>query len=483
MHIEIDYSINQNRCLLKTDNSTLLGEIREKFSVSNKAAAYQSRFAPRRLYAVTPAGKFESGLLVDIIKEIKESAPSCNITLTREAKEILDCGFESDLIFLDNNLELRYYQEEILKNALRGGKGVCVLGTGGGKTLTIATLIHNIIEKTQGGTDFRCLLLVPDRGLVQQTYSDFVEYNVPFTFCRWTSQYKLETDVNVVIASNQIVQSQFEQQSWIEHVDLVVIDEAHKIKHKNKIGKLISKIYTNNKYGFTGTLPEEQLDRWSIIGKTGQVYYEKGSNELREEGFLTSAEVKVVKIEYKKKPKTYFKDDEFTSTARYKAELDFLYESEYRNKVIKQISGNFKNNILILVNHISHGELLLDILNNIPNREVYFVQGSVDVDDREKIKKSMEDNHGVICIAMSSIFSTGINIKNIHMIIFASGGKAFIRLVQSIGRGLRKHHSKEKLIIIDLADQLHYGISHLNKRLEIYKRENIPFNISTIKEP
>jgi predicted helicase len=84
---------------------------------------------------------------------------------------------------------------------------------------------------------------------------------------------------------------------------------------------------------------------------------------------------------------------------------------------------------------------------------------------------------------MSSIFSTGINIKNIHMIIFASGGKAFIRLVQSIGRGLRKHHSKEKLIIIDLADQLHYGISHLNKRLEIYKRENIPFNISTIKEP
>jgi predicted helicase len=84
---------------------------------------------------------------------------------------------------------------------------------------------------------------------------------------------------------------------------------------------------------------------------------------------------------------------------------------------------------------------------------------------------------------MSSIFSTGINIKNIHMIVFASGGKAFIRLVQSIGRGLRKHHSKNKLIIIDLADQLHYGISHLSKRLEIYRKESIPFNISTIKEP
>ena len=483
MQVEIDYSINNNRCLIKTDNSVLLNEIREKFSVPNKAAAYQSKFAPRRLYSITPAGKFESGLLSDVIKTIKESAPTCKISFTSEVKEIIDCGFSDDLIFLDNNLELRYYQEEILKNALKGGKGVCVLGTGGGKTLTIATLIHNIINKTKGGKDFRCLLLVPDRGLVQQTYSDFEEYNVPFTFCRWTSQYKLDTNVNVVIASNQIVQSQFDDHSWIEHVDLVVIDEAHKVKHKNKIGKLISKIYTNNKYGFTGTLPEEQMDRWSIIGKTGPVYYEKGSNELREEGFLTSAEVKILKIEYKKKPKTYFKDDEFTSTARYKAELDFLYESEYRNKIIKQVSSNFKNNILILVNHIAHGEILLDTLNNISDREVHFVQGSVEVDDREKIKKSMENNNGVICIAMSSIFSTGINIKNIHMIIFASGGKAFIRLVQSIGRGLRKHHSKDKLIIIDLADQLHYGISHLTKRLEIYRKENIPFNISTIKEP
>ena len=130
MQVEIDYSINNNRCLIKTDNSVLLNEVREKFSVPNKAAAYQSKFAPRRLYSITPAGKFEPGLLSDVIKTIKESAPTCKISFTSEVKEIIDCGFSDDLIFLDNNLELRYYQEEILKNALKGGRGVCVLGTG-----------------------------------------------------------------------------------------------------------------------------------------------------------------------------------------------------------------------------------------------------------------------------------------------------------------------------------------------------------------
>ena len=116
------------------------------------------------------------------------------------------------------------------------------------------------------------------------------------------------------------------------------------------------------------------------------------------------------------------------------------------------------------------------------NKKVYFVKGEVEVEERDKIKKIMETNSDVICIAMSSIFSTGINIKNIHMIMFASGGKSFIRTIQSIGRGLRLHESKNKLIIIDLADKLKYGTRHSDKRKEIYKSEKINFISTDIVE-
>ena len=116
------------------------------------------------------------------------------------------------------------------------------------------------------------------------------------------------------------------------------------------------------------------------------------------------------------------------------------------------------------------------------DKQVFFVKGEVEVEERDRIKKVMEDNSNVICIAMSSIFSTGINIKNIHMIVFAAGGKSSIRTIQSIGRGLRLHDSKDRLSIIDLADNLKYGERHVEKRKEIYTQEKIPYNISFLEE-
>jgi superfamily II DNA or RNA helicase len=482
MNITIDYSKKTSTCTLVCEDFSIIGAIRDKFSVPNKFAAFQSRFAPRKLYAMTPNGKFDPGLIVDVIESIKDYSDLIKINFSADAIDYLNSNFGSNLHTINNNLKLHYYQEDILKKALKGGRGICILGTGGGKTLTIATLIYNIHKYYKENKNFKCLLLVPDRGLVQQTYSDFIDYKVPFTFCRWTAEYKLDISVNVVIASNQILQSRFDTQDWIKYVDIVVIDECHRIKGQNKIGKLIKKIYTTHKFGFTGTLPDEKMEEWSVKGKIGPVYYEKRGSELRDEGFLTNAEVKVLRIDYKAKPKISFTDEEFTTTARYKAELDFLYNNQFRNNIIKKISGNFNNNILILVNHIRHGEILLETLSSITGREVFFVQGSVEIDERDKIKAEMEKKDNIICVAMSSIFSTGINIKNIHMIMFASGGKAFIRLVQSIGRGLRKHHTKEKLLIFDLADNLKYGEEHFTKRKEIYQKENIPFSITQINE-
>lgn len=482
MQVTFDYDKKKKLFNIESDNTALLSYIREKFSVPNKFAKFQSRFAPKRLYAITQTGQFETGLFNDVVEAIKEYSEGVDIKYTDNATQNFCKSDYSEIKSIDNNLKLYDYQKTIVKLALEYGRGICVLGTGGGKTLTIATLIYNKYINHPSPDMFKCLLLVPDRGLVQQTYNDFNEYKVPFAFSRWSGEFELDISSNVIIASNQILQSRFDDNDWVKYVDVVIVDECHKIKGKNKIGKLINKINTNNKFGFTGTLPDEKFEEWSIKGKLGPVFFEKRGDDLRSEGYLTNAEVKILKIDYKGKPKTVFTEEEFSATARYKAELDFIYDNDYRNKVIKQIARNFNNNTLILVNHIRHGELLYNILSDIEGKEVFFVQGSVSVDDRDEIKKRMENHNNIVCIAMSSIFSTGINIKNIHMIVFGSGGKAFIRLVQSIGRGLRKHAQKEKLLIIDIADNFKYGQEHYERRISIYRKEHIPFNEVNLKE-
>jgi len=115
----------------------------------------------------------------------------------------------------------------------------------------------------------------------------------------------------------------------------------------------------------------------------------------------------------------------------------------------------------------------MEYLQKVEGKKAYFIQGSVDVEEREKIKALMERETNIVVVAISAIFATGVNIKNLHNIIFASGGKSFIRTVQSIGRGLRKHDSKDKLIIFDICDQLNYGIAHCDKRKSIYDKEKI----------
>ena len=281
---------------------------------------------------------------------------------------------------------------------------------------------------------------------------------------------------NCIIANRGILQSQFESNDWIKNVDVLVVDECHTIKKSNKISKMVGKIITNNKFGLTGTLPDNKPDEWNILGKLGKVIYDKDSYELRLESYLTNVDIKIIDVSYKDKPLYVSGGNNF------KTELDFIYDNSFRNNVIANISKKFNNNSLILVNHLAHGDALYDKLSLINGKQVYFVKGEVEVEERDKIKKIMETNSNVVCIAMTSIFSTGINIKNIHMIMFASGGKSFIRTIQSIGRGLRLHESKNKLTIIDICDKLRYGIRHNDKRKEIYNSEKINYTITKIVE-
>ena len=476
--LKFDYDIKKRKAIV-IGNSDEFNALRDNFSIANPVAHIlrkRNKFIPSRNYAITPTGQFDIGLFYEIEKYLITNQ-IVNIEITDNFKSQYTVGYELNQLEFPLKLELRDYQKTIITECIKNGRGIAVLGTGGGKTLVIATLIENFKKLKH---KLKCLVIVPDIGLVEQTYKEFLEYAPTFSVSKWSGNNELNIASDVIIANSKILLSRFDENEWVKYVDLLIVDECHKINHGSEIGKIVNKIATSNKFGFTGTLPPNKLDYWSVLGKFGAVIFEKTSHELREENYLTDVEVKICHIEYKTKLK---KVKTLNTTENYMNELEFIKNNSFRQDILRQICIKFNKNILIMVNHIEHGEKLQAYLTeNIQGRDVFFIQGSVDIEDRENVKHTMENKDNIICIAMSSIFSTGVNIKNIHMIIFAAGGKALIRTVQSIGRGLRLHPTKTKLVIIDIADNLYYGMQHAEDRKEIYSKEKIKYKTYLFNE-
>jgi len=475
INLDLNTKTNRLKISCERENINQFELLREHFSVPNTNAVFIRKYrrgVPSRMYAITATGTCEAGLFFEIIKYFKKNHISYNVS--EELKKWLLIGFDnSNIIFGNYTNKLRDYQTDFLSKALEKGRGVCVVGTGGGKTLITAALIENYYKRFSTPNTFKTLVVVPNPELADQTQREFVKENVSFTSCIWTGKNDITEDVNVIVCNISILQSRFEQEDydWVQYVDLLIFDECHKNRKNNVIGKIINKIKTPHKYGFTGTLPNNLIDKWSIIGKLGPVIYEKDSYELRQEKYLTEANVIFLKLIHNNVPKLDYND-----------ELEYIFTNKFRNNIIKKLCDKLENNILILTNRLIHGDLLYEFLKQNTNKRVYYIKGEVEIDIRNEIKSIMEQHNNVICIAMNQIFSTGINVKNIHNIIFASAGKAFITIVQSIGRGLRLSDNKDILKIFDISDNFKYSLRHAEKRQHIYNKEKIKTIEKTIRE-
>ena len=483
MSLNFEWDSGRRQGLIKSES---LNQIREYFSVKNDAAKFARRFGgrfiPARKYTITPAGRFDVGLYKDILKFVTDNNVEDDINYTDTFKQHIKPGYTKH-IPLQLNLKLRDYQEDIVNRCLKVGRGTVILATAGGKTLAMASLLESIYQQYDKN-DFKAVIMVPDRGLVEQTYSDLKEYGVNFSISKWTGDDDLDLSTSVIICNLGILQSSKSDTSWVHHVDLCIIDEVHKMRQGNKINKIINKIHTPHRFGFTGTMPEELMDQWNIIGKIGPVLYEKNSASLREENYIAQVKAQIIDLKYETQPKyVLYPSEPLTPTKRYRREIDFIINSNFRNNIISKLSEKFDKNSLILIDYIEHGEILFDyIQQRCKDKKVYFIRGSVAVEDRDEIRQLMEISNDIVIIAISKIFSTGINIKNLHYIVFAGGGKAKIKTIQSIGRGLRLHKTKQELIIIDIGDDLMYGRQHLQKRIEHYNKEKICYGRRTIKE-
>jgi len=339
--IEFNYDSKKKLGIISGD---LLNNIREHFSVKNEAAVFMrryGRFMPPRTYAITPTGRFEPCLYFAIKDYIRSQQYIGEVTSSRELQDVIyparhtwhqQLDFNYDLPKL--NLPLRNYQEEIVKRCLGVGRGTIILATAGGKTLTSASLItkiYSLYNSPYNKGKFQCLFIVPDRGLVEQTYQDFVEYKVSFIVSKWTGDDDLDLSANVIVANLGIIQSKNSDLSWMENIDLLIIDEVHKCRKSNKVNDVFKIVKTPFRFGFTGTMPEDLVDQWNILGKIGPVVYERNSYDLRQENYVSNAQICILNLKHK----TILAINKQKNS--YREEIEQLTESNFRNKTI----GNF----------------------------------------------------------------------------------------------------------------------------------------------
>jgi superfamily II DNA or RNA helicase len=513
--------------------SNFTENIRAAFSVPNeskqraekqeKPTWYMSDF----LSPVSKTGRFEIGLYFDIYKWLKANKEiefEIETTKILEEKIINEYTWKHNYILSKLNLNYRPYQESSIKRLIHMGCGIVIVGTAGGKTLIMAGLIETIrnYQKTHA------LVILPAT-LIPQAYKDFITYGIPEKdILVWKGQQKYE-NMPVVIVSAETLKSSLQvcskkqpltklkwykenidgdeddyktylnelskqndakRKEWskkkkallkqLEVVDLLLVDEVHGLREDNAISKTITQINTRHKFGFTGTLPADLMDIWNIKGLLGPVVMDIGTARLRELNYVSDIRTKIFKIHYKNPPHPKINIEK--PTEAYEIEKEFLHKNEYRNKIITYVAEKVEKNILIVVNRIEHGEIIRDILKKNTNKEIYFIQGSVPNDEREELRRIMEINDNIICIAMARIFAVGVSINNLHYIMPVDSGKAKVTILQTIGRGLRLHQKKDVLIFIDIADVTPYGIRHLDERIKYYEDEEIKYEIKQLYE-
>ena len=349
--VEFDYDSAKRVGILKGEH---FEDIREHFSVKNESAKFMrryGRFLPPRTYAITPTGRFEPCLVEEIKKYLTENQITGGQIFSKDLfNEVYPArhGWHQQLDFkneiLPLKLPLRDYQEEIVKKCLFTGRGTIILATAGGKTLTSASLltkIYSIYKSPYNKNTFKCLFIVPDRGLVEQTSQDFIDYGVPFSVSKWTGDDDLNLSSEIIVANIGILQSKNSNLDWIKDIDVLIVDEVHKIRKGNEINKLFKLVKTPYRFGFTGTMPEEKLDQWNIIGKIGPVIYEKHSYDLRQDNYITGAQIQVLKLIHKLPEKDIPPIGDNTSD-KYRAEIKYLIQSQFRNKTISTLMGGLK---------------------------------------------------------------------------------------------------------------------------------------------
>ena len=380
-------------------------------------------------------------------------------------------------------LEIDDYQIDAVHKALSSGRRLLVSPTGSGKSLIIYCLIrwHQAKGRKQ-------MIVVGTTSLVEQMKSDFADYstvngwNVNDVHVIYTGKEKINSN-DIVITTWQSVYKL--PRSFFEPFHCLYGDEAHEFKAKS-LNTLFDKCPNGHvRIGTTGTLDGTKVHKLVLEGMFGSVYKVTTTRKLIDAKRLADLKIFCITLEYTEEERKATK--KFT----YQEEMGFLIANERRNKFIRNLTLDQKGNTLVLFQYVEkHGKMLYDMLMSrvdSEKRKLFFVFGGTEVADREAIRAITEKENDAIIVASYGTFSRGINIRNLHNVIFASPSKSRIRNLQSLGRGLRVSSTKSNCTLYDISDDLswkskqNYTLLHMVERIKIYNEEQHSYSTVRIK--
>lgn len=372
----------------------------------------------------------------------------------------------------------RDYQLGAFINCVRNHRALMLMPTASGKSFTIYLLSR--LYTINSASKRKFLIIVPSIGLVHQMANDLISYGAdPDTLHRITGGVTKVTDKPIIISTWQSLVNLPDE--WFNQIKTVVVDEVHEAKAKSIKGIMERMPNTKYRFGFTGTLDNVHCNRLVIEGLTGPVKRDVSTKDLIDRGDLAELRTKILTLKYT--------DEERSKVIKmdYADEMDFLVRNEARNKFIKNLTLSLDGNRLVLFQYVDkHGKILYDMLKD-AGVPCYFIHGGVDGEEREEIRNIVMKNDKAIIIASYGTFQRGVNIPNINYIIAASPTKSKVRLLQSIGRGLRLTDGKTFVGFFDIADDLSYKgkrnftLDHLFERIKEYNAEKFTYKLYEIQ--
>ena len=389
--------------------------------------------------------------------------------------------------------EARDYQIDAIHHVLKYQKALLLSPTGSCKSLIIYALTQHVLNNIGS----RCLIIVPTTSLVEQMFKDFLDYggtNPHGTRGHiitekdihriYSGKEKNNYDARITITTWQSVYKLPE--SWFEKFGVVVGDEAHLFKAKSLttvMGKLKNAWM---RVGTTGTLDGTKVHKLVLEGCFGPVYNVTSTKKLIESKTLSDVSIDVLHMQYSDAEKKAF------GKKTYQEEISYIVQHEQRNKFIRNLALAQKGNTLVLFNLVeTHGKPLFNSIKDKAgnDRKVFYVSGEIKTEEREAIREATEKENNAIIVASIGTFSTGINIRNLHNLIFSSPTKSQVRVLQSLGRSLRKADNGQPAKVYDLCDDFswktrkNYTLGHGIERIEIYEKEQLNFKTHPVPMP
>ena len=441
---------------------------------------YRSKYWDCKIRLFSPAtGEVYGGLVDKIVNWARKSEYSLEFENNKhygtpfEENEIISREGVKEYMTRISKYKPRDYQIDAVYDALKYNRKLLISPTASGKSMMIYAVVRYFVE-----TKKKVLLIVPTTSLVEQMYKDFEDYGWNADqYCHRIYSGKEKTNENsVTITTWQSVYKL--KRPFFKDFDVAIGDEAHLFKSKSLVSIMTKMDSAKYRYGFTGTLDGSQTHKWVLEGLFGPSYKVTQTKELIDKGHLSKLQIRVLILKHT--------DQKFDT---YEDELQYIIGHSKRNRFIRNLVLDLKGNSLILFSRVAtHGQILFDSINSSVqgNRKVFYVHGGVEAQERERIREITEQERDAIIVASYGTFSTGINIKNLHNVIFASPSKSRIRNLQSIGRVLRTGDNKKKAVLYDIADDIsyksrkNYTLNHLVERVKIYNEEKFNYEIIQI---